>query len=200
MSDATPQGKTRNDEDSDLFSVRSYQSGTAIPKIEKVPLTKEEIRKRILLRIMYGVIAAATVASGIWLYLYLAHLGAVKDSVHAASDDGRVESIRAALAVLESDDDAMAQALRLRLRSMLVLAGEAEGTEPIASALEALPSDDDDVARERGIATTYLALARGTSRPRCSRPRRSCRTASTPTRPPVRARWPRGSSATASRR
>ncbi len=161
MSNGTPKGSFREDEQSDLFSVKPYDSGTGIPRIEKVPLTKEEVRKRLLLRITYGVLAFAALAFAVWLYLFLSHLSQVESAVQAASDDGRVASIRNALELLEGDDDPTSRALALRLRSMLVLVGEDERTEPIAEALEALPTDDGDVARERGIAETYLALARG---------------------------------------
>lgn len=156
-----PQPNERGDEESDLFSLRPYDSGTSIPKIEKVPQTKEERRLRLLLRVTYGVLAAATVAFGVWLYLYFSHIAEVEAAVHAASDDGRVASAEHALALLEADDDPESRAISLRLRATLVLAGEREDRETIAAAIAALPSGDDDVAREKGIAETYLALARG---------------------------------------
>ncbi len=161
MSDARPKGKFRDEEQSDLFSVKSYDSGTGIPRIEKVPLTKEEIRKRLMLRISYVVLVVGTLAFGAWLYLYLSHLAEVRQAIQAAGNDGRVASIRHAMALLDGDDAPASKARSLRLRSMLVLAGEDEETGPIAEGLEALPSGDADVGRERGIAATYLALARG---------------------------------------
>lgn len=161
VSDGTPTEKRRDDEQSDLFSVRSYESSSAIPQLEKVPLTKEEIRKRLLLRITYGVLAALTVAFGIWLYLYLSHVAEVEGAVQAASDDGRVASAREAIALLESDDDPTSKAVALRIRAMLVLAGEENDQAAIQAALERLPEGDDDVERERRVAQTYLALAAG---------------------------------------
>ena len=161
VSDGTPQGKLREDEPSDLFSVKPYESSSAIPRIEKVPLTKEELRKRLLLRITYGVLAAATVALGIWLYVFLSHLAEVKGAVQAAGDDGRAASARAAIALLEGDGDAESRAVALRIRAMLVLAGEEQDAAAVRSALEALPDGDEDIERERRIARTYLALADG---------------------------------------
>ncbi|MFK7989814.1 MAG: tetratricopeptide repeat protein [Sandaracinaceae bacterium] len=149
------------EDESDLFSVNAYASGSAIPVIEKVPLTKEEVRRRRTLRVIYAVAAIATVAALIWAGLYWSHLSAVEEAVSQASRDGRVASIDAALALMESDTDAESMATKLRLRSMLVLAGGDLETEPIAAALSDLPVDDADVARERGIAGTYLALASG---------------------------------------
>lgn len=161
VSDATRKGGARDDEQSDLFSVKPYESSSEIPRIEKVPLTKEEIRKRQLLRVTYGVLAAAAVAFGIWLYFYLSHLAEVEGAVQAASDDGRTASARAALALLEGDDDASSRAVALRIRAMLVLAGEEEDASAIREALSQLPAGDGDIERERRVAETYLALANG---------------------------------------
>lgn len=161
VSDATPKGGSREDEQSDLFSVRPYESSSEIPRIEKVPLTKEEIRKRQLLRITYAVLAAATVAFGVWLYFYLSHLAEVESAVEAASDDGRTASARAAIALLEGDGDTSSRAVALRIRAMLVLAGEEEDASAIREALSQLPAGDGDVERERRVAETYLALADG---------------------------------------
>lgn len=154
-------GEFREDEQSDLFSLKSYQSTNSIPVIERVPLTKEELRRRTILRVVYGVAAAATVAFAVWLFLHLSHLSDVEEAMHAASDDGRVASIRSALDLLDDDDDDGSEAMKLRLRAMLVLAGEAESTAPIAAGLAALPEGDPDVTREREVAEIYLALAEG---------------------------------------
>lgn len=159
MSDATPQ--KREDEKSDLFSAKPYDSGSAIPRIERVPQTPEELRKRLLLRITYGVLGVLAVAFAVWLYLFLSHLSEVEAAVHAAGDDGRVASIERALTLLESDGDAESRAIGLRLRAARLLAGERESAEAIAEGLAELPTDDRDVTRERGIAETYLALAVG---------------------------------------
>ncbi len=148
-------------ESSDLFSVKAYSSGTSIPVIDKVPETKEEIQRRRIVRTTWAVIAALTVAAGVWLYIYVSHRMAVTEAFERASDDGRVASARAALELIEGDDDPVSRAMALRLRAMLVLAGEEEDAEAIAAALEGLPTDDYDVARERGVAATYLALAGG---------------------------------------
>ena len=53
---------TREDEQSDLFSVKPYASGNSIPVIVKVPLTKEEVRRRATLRVIYVISALAVVA------------------------------------------------------------------------------------------------------------------------------------------
>lgn len=153
--------KYREDEESDLFSVKPYNSGTSIPVIERVPKTKEEIRRARLLRITYAALAIAALVFAVWLFFYISHLRAITAAVEGASDDGRVATIREALELLEGEDDPESRAISLRLRAMLVLSGEQEATEPIAEGLRALPADDPDVARERGIAETYLALARG---------------------------------------
>ncbi len=148
-------------ESSDLFSVTAYSSGTSIPVIDKVPETKEEIRRRRIVRITWAVIAVLAVAAGTWLYFYVSHRMAVADAMEQASDDGRVASARAALELMAGDHDPTSRAMALRLRAMLVLSGEDEDAEAIAAALSMLPADDYDVARERGVAGTYLALARG---------------------------------------
>ncbi|MCB9595453.1 MAG: hypothetical protein H6719_22220 [Sandaracinaceae bacterium] len=126
-----------------------------------MPETKEEIRRRRILRIVYAVTAAVTVAIGVWLYFYISHRMAVTAAFEQASDDGRVASAHAALELIEADHDPVSRAMALRLRSMLVLAGESDDADAIGSALSSLPSDDYDVARERGVAQTYLALASG---------------------------------------
>ena len=148
-------------ESSDLFSVSAYASGVSIPVIDKVPETKEEIRRRRLLRVMYAVIAVSVIAASAWLAVHLSHKSAVTEAFEAASDDGRVASARAAIALIADDDDAISRAMSLRLRAMLVLSGEDEDAEAIAAELTGLPEDDADVVRERGVAETYLALARG---------------------------------------
>ncbi|HJL14899.1 MAG TPA: tetratricopeptide repeat protein [Sandaracinaceae bacterium LLY-WYZ-13_1] len=155
------QGEEPREDESDLFSVKSYSSGTSIPVIEKVPETKEEIRRRLVLRITWALVAVVVAGIAIWVGLYLSHLSEVEEAVITAGTDGRVSSIREALALMEGDDDAASRATKLRLRAMLLLAGEDEDREAIAAGLDALPEGDEDVARERGIARTYLALAGG---------------------------------------
>lgn len=139
----------------------SYSSGTSIPVIEKVPLTKEEIRKRRVMRITYAVIGVVVAAIATYLAIYFSHISDVAEAVEQASNDGRVQSIRAALELMEGDDDDASQATRLRLRAMLVLAGEDEDPEEIEGALGGLTSDSEEVLREKGVAQTYLALAEG---------------------------------------
>ncbi|MGE0784704.1 MAG: tetratricopeptide repeat protein [Sandaracinaceae bacterium] len=162
MSDDPPEkGQFREDEQSDLFSVKGYHSGASIPSIDKVPETKEEIRRRRIARITYAVIAVVTVIVAVLLYLYFSHRAEVLAALEAASDDGRTASIHEALSLIESDSSAEGEAQRLRLRTMLVLAGEEEDSDAIRGALEALGGDNDDVAKERHIGLTYLALAQG---------------------------------------
>lgn len=160
MSDATSQ-KSRADEQSDLFSVRPYESGTSIPRIEKVPLTKAERIKRLLVRVAAVLAGVGTGAVAIWLYLHFSHRAEVEAAVQAASDDGRLASAERALALLETSDDPLWRAMALRIRASLVLAGERDDTDAIAEALEQLPAGREAIMRERGIAETYLALARG---------------------------------------
>ena len=152
---------TDKGEGSDLFSVSAYTSGTSIPVLDKVPETKEEVRKRLLVRVTWAVLAVAATAFGVWLYVFISHRMEVTAALERASDDGRVASARAALALLEGDQGSEARAMALRLRATLVLAGEDEDASAIEAALAALPADDYDVAREVGVARTYLALARG---------------------------------------
>ncbi|MCA9606911.1 MAG: hypothetical protein KC619_14995, partial [Myxococcales bacterium] len=161
MSDQSNRPDEDGRESSDLFSVTAYSSGTSIPVIDKVPETKEEIRRRRIVRITWAVIAVATIAAGTWLYFYVSHRIAVTEAMEQASDDGRVASARAALELMEGDHDPTSRAMALRLRAMLVLSGEDEDADAIGAALSTLPTDDYDVARERGVAETYLALARG---------------------------------------
>ncbi len=162
MADDLPEpGASREDESSDLFSVKSYQSGTSIPVIEKVPLTREEIRRRRNMRVVYAVLAVTLTVTAVALYFYVSHRNEVATALERAGDTGRVDAIRDALALMDGDDADASQAARLRLRAMLVLAGEDEDPATIEGALGGLSSDSEDVARERGIARTYLALAEG---------------------------------------
>lgn len=162
MSDGTSDdGQNDERESSDLFSVQKYAAGPSIPTIGKVPLTKEEVRRRRTVRGVWAVTAVVTVALATWLALYWSHVSTVREAVEQASDDGRVASVNAALELLAGDEDAVSRATVLRLRAMLVLYGADEDAQTIGAALSNLPNDDPRVAQERGIAETYLALAQG---------------------------------------
>lgn len=162
MSDGTSDdGDFDDPEPSDLFSVQKYASGPSIPLLDKLPLTREEIRRRRTLRVMWAVTGVVVAGLSVWLVLWWSHRSAVHDAVERASDDGRVASVREALELLEDDEDDVSRATMLRLRAMLVLSGEDEDADAIGAALTNLQGDDDRVARERGIAQTYLALACG---------------------------------------
>ncbi|MCC6876348.1 MAG: tetratricopeptide repeat protein [Sandaracinaceae bacterium] len=159
MGDGKPEkGKFRDDEVSDLFSVKPFNSGSAIPKSERVPLAKDEIRRRRLVRVSW--ITAAVIAAGLiaWLAIYLVQASRTASAIAAAGDDGRVASIRAALDLLGDDDEE--RAIAMRLRAMLVLAGERESVEELERQLATVPSTGEAGA-QRTIAQTYLALARG---------------------------------------
>lgn len=155
-----PEGASQG-ESSDLFSVKAYSSGTSIPVIDKVPETKEEIRRRRVIRIVAAVSAVIVIALVAWGALWWQHRSAIHEAMTQASDDGRLASANEAIELLDGDDDPESRAMTLRVRAMLVLAGQEENAEEIAAALRGLPSGDADVARERGVAETYLALARG---------------------------------------
>jgi tetratricopeptide (TPR) repeat protein len=162
VSDQSPKGKFREDEQSDLFSVKPYTTGASIPALTKVPKTKEELRKQLLLRITYVVLALLAISLAVGTTLHFRNRAAVEAAVQAASDDGRVVTIREAMGMVGLDDDPESRAILLRLRAMLVLAGVDDDTEAIGAALRELPMEEgEDVARERWVAETYLALARG---------------------------------------
>jgi len=155
-----PEGGSHG-ESSDLFSVKAYTSGTSIPVIDKVPETKEEIRRKRIIRIVAAVTAVVVIALIAWGVLWWRHRSAIHEAMTQVSDDGRLASATEAIELLDGDDDPEARAMTMRVRAMLVLAGEEDAADEIAASLAGLSTDDADVARERGVAETYLALARG---------------------------------------
>lgn len=162
VSDSTTgEGRVQDDE-SDLFSVQKYASSTtSIPVLEKVPLTREEVARRRAVKAGAVILVVVAIAATAWAISWWLHRSAVRDAVGRAGADGRVATLHEALELLEDDDDDASRATRLRLQATLVLVGEDLDAESIAAAVGQLPTDDPDVARERGIAETYLALARG---------------------------------------
>ena len=150
-----------DDEESDLFSVKPYLTGESIPVIERVPLTKEESRRRRLWRVGYVFAGCLVGAACIWAALRWMHLREVDAALSLAERGGRVGTVRAALSLVERDDDLLSRSIVLRLKATLVLSGAEEPDPSLADELERLASDDADVLREQAIASTYLALAAG---------------------------------------
>lgn len=143
-----------------MFSLEGRRSGTAIPTITKVPLTKEEAERQRRVRIA---IIVASIATAIVLALaarYAWHRRAIATTRETAEQTGRLTDIAAALAELEGETGAADVALAARLHATAELAGET-GHRERAEALLAAHDATDDGASDHRIATTYLALAAG---------------------------------------
>lgn len=145
-------------EPSDMFSVRD--SGTAIPTITKVPLTKEEAERRRRVRITITVISVISVIIVVLVARYAWHRSAIASARSEAERTGRLAAIAAALAQLDGETGAGDTALAARLHAMAELEGEAGHREP-AEALLAAHDATDDGASDHRIAMAYLALAAG---------------------------------------
>jgi tetratricopeptide (TPR) repeat protein len=145
-------------EPSDMFSVRD--SGTAIPTITKVPLTKEEVERRRTLRIRIAIASVITTVIVVIIAWYSWHRAALASLRAEAERTGRLTAIDAAIAALEHESGAADTALCARLHAMAELEGET-GHRDRALALLAEHDATGDGASDHRIATAYLALAAG---------------------------------------
>jgi tetratricopeptide (TPR) repeat protein len=141
-----------------MFSVRD--SGTAIPTITKVPLTKEEAERRRRQRITIVIVSVISAAIVIAIAAYAWHRSAIASARNEAERTGRLAAIGEAIARLEGESGAADTALAARLHAMAELEGE-PGHRERAEALLAGHDASGDGASDHRIATAYLALARG---------------------------------------
>jgi tetratricopeptide (TPR) repeat protein len=125
-----------------------------------VPLTKEEVRRRKLVRaaMIAATVTAILIALAIAFRLKQRH--DIEVATTEAEREGRVAAIEAALALLDGEDSAADRALRARLHAMAAIAGVEEHREQ-AGALLASHDANGDGASDHRIAATYLALAAG---------------------------------------
>ena len=156
-SDEKPTKSGSKGPDSEMFAVQKPRK--AIPQIREVPLTKEEIRRRIFVRratITVLVLAALTAA---YLF-YRANQRRAIDAARAEAErTGRVAAIEHALALLGGESASADLALAARLHAMAVLAGAA-GHQEAAEELLARHDPSSDGASDHRIAETYLARKR----------------------------------------
>lgn len=145
-------------EPSDLFSIG--QAKRSIPSITAIPLTKEEIRRRRLLRATLAAIAVALTLLAIVLVRHWRARAAVDEARLAAERSGRLADIEAALALVAGAERPDDIALAARLHASAVLEGISDHR---AAAEELLEGHDPsgDGASDHRIAETYLALAEG---------------------------------------
>ena len=100
-SPTSPPAAERGDR-SDLFKL-SYLA-RQIPTITRLPLTKEERRKRIALLALAVAGAVALVVAVVSAVLHVRHQSRLESAVQLAGDDGRLASVHAALEVLGGGD------------------------------------------------------------------------------------------------
>lgn len=144
--------------DSEMFSVPRPRK--AIPQIKDVPLTKEEIRRRKIIRAAMITAVVLAILTGAFL-LYRANHRREIEAAHAVAErSGRLADVERALALLEGESAPGDVALAARLHATAVLAG-AEGHAEAAEALLDQHDPSGDGASDHRIAQTYLALARG---------------------------------------
>lgn len=157
-SDEKPQKAGSHGPDSEMFSVPRPRK--AIPQLKDVPLTKEEIRRRKMVRTaMIGSVVVAALAAAFLLYR-ANHRREIEAARDEAERTGRMAAIERAIALLDGENGAGDVALSARLHAMAELAG-AEGHRAPAEALLEQHDPSGDGASDHRIAETYLALARG---------------------------------------
>lgn len=141
-----------------MFSVPRPRK--AIPQIRDVPLTKEEIRRRKLVRIAVAVTLAVIALTAAFLLYRANHRREIDAARNEAERTGRLAAIERAIALLDGESNPADVALSARLHAMAELAG-AQGHRAPAEALLAQHDPSTDGASDHRIAQAYLALAAG---------------------------------------
>jgi tetratricopeptide (TPR) repeat protein len=143
---------------SDMFAVdAAYQT---IPPSQHggVPETREEKRRRLVIRLTIAAIAVVIGLIVTVTALHLMNLAEIEDAIALADNDGRPASIAAALDIVP-DDNPEDRAIRARLLAMLALQGDRSVDEAVALVTRDIEEDEGGV--DRLIAATYVALAQG---------------------------------------
>lgn len=156
--DEQPQKSGSKGPDSEMFSVSRPRK--AIPQLKDVPLTKEEIRRRKMVRtaMVAGLVVAALTA--LFLLYRANHRREIESARGEAERTGRIAAIDAALTMLDGETGPADVALAARLHATADLAGVA-GHRAAAEALLAAHDASGEGASDHRIAQTYLALAAG---------------------------------------
>lgn len=156
--DEKPQKSGSKGPDSEMFSVPRPRK--AIPQIKDVPLTKEEIRRRKMVR--YALVAAAVAAAltSAFLVYRANHRREIEAARIEVERTGRMVAIERAIALLDGETGPGDVALLARLHAMAELAG-ADGHREPAETLLSHHDPSGEGASDHRIAQTYLALASG---------------------------------------
>lgn len=160
---ASPRGEPANKsegtpwrEPSDFFRLAEIRK--SIPPITQVPLTKEEVRRRKLVRAAFiaATVTAVLIALGIAYRLKQRH--DIEVATTEAEREGRVTAIEDALSLLDGETSPADIALQARLHAMAAIAGLADHRTN-AEALLTAHDPNGEGASDHRIARTYLALA-----------------------------------------
>jgi tetratricopeptide (TPR) repeat protein len=141
-----------------MFSVPRPRK--AIPQIKNVPLTKEEIRRRKMVRtaIIGAIVLAALIAA--FLAYRANHRRAIEAARVEAEATGRLAAIEQAIDLLDGESGPGDIALLARLHASAELAGAPGHREPALALLDRHDPSGEGASDHR-IAQTYLALASG---------------------------------------
>lgn len=145
-------------EPSDFFRVAKIRK--SIPPITQVPLTKEEVRRRKLVRAAIIAATAIAILIAMAIAFRLKQRHDIEVATTEAEREGRVAAIEQALTLLEGETSPVDVALQARLHAMAAIAGLEEHRAE-AEALLAAHNASGDGASDHRIARTYLALAAG---------------------------------------
>lgn len=158
--EAPPGRSSPRDEDrSDLFSVKAYSGGVSIPRIDRVPPTREERMRQLAVRTAIAIATLVALALVIAVSWWAIHRMRIGSALAEASDTGRVAALEHALALLEEVGGDTVEARRVQVRGMLRMAGEPIEAD-LGAALAAIP-EDGGAGKARAVAATYAALAAG---------------------------------------
>ncbi len=142
--------------DSDVFTLARTDS--IIPALTNVPLTPEERRRRVVVRISATVFVLVCLATAAGIVLFLRHRSSVRATALAAGDDGRAASLARALDTIGDSGSAERVALRARLEAMGALEqGDAAAAKEARTLLASLQPSDRTLL-DAAVASTYLAL------------------------------------------
>ena len=140
----------------DLFNVGP--SDSIIPKITKIPETKEERRRRVALRVTLVALLGLCVVAGVLIAINLFQAAQLRTAVLLASDEGREVQIDDALALVEDDDSEDGRSLRARLLATAALELGREDALAEAKAITARFDAESQKPLNAVVASIYVAI------------------------------------------